>query len=500
MDITSFIDYLNGTRGWTLSSSYYSNIQTWKSWYQGYVPSFHEYQEVGLDRKRHKRKLFRLQMAKKISEDWASLLLNDKTKLKIENAAAATWLMGTEDQTGGELARLDFWTHANGLIEDMMRSGTGAFVMSVENMQTDGTAVIPSADARIQLDYLPAECILPLTVEHGKVVECAFATEKYIGGKSCIYLQTHTRAKDGTYVIQNDYYEAPSETDYDRTAYRKLPLPQGIAATVRTGCTLPWFSIMTPAIRKNVTGGTGLGQAVYATALDALMHVDTCFNQYHRDVQLGGRKLFYSKRLIETWIDEQGNEHTIAPDDLQQQLFWADTSADEDTRGEVYDYTPDLRTEDNQRALQDALNYLSFICGLGAHHYVFNNSGNSAIQTATQYNGDRQDLVQNANRHMTQIEAALIQITRVMLWAGRYICGVDLDPATEIGVIWDDSYITDSETRRQNMRSDVLQGILPRWKYLMEYYGMSEEEAREAVSEAQAEQAPSAAGLFPSLE
>lgn len=499
MDITGFIDYLNKTRGWTIQGSYYSNIATWRSWYEGYVPSFHEYSEMGLDKKRHKRKLFRLQMAKKISEDWASLLLNDKTKLKVGDSAAATWLYGSDDQTGGQMARLQFWGHANALVEDCMRSGTGAFVMSVENMLTDGGQVIPSTGAQIQLDYLPAECILPLTVEHGRVTECAFATEKTRSGKSCVYLQTHTKNADGTYRIENAYYEAPDETAYDQTAYKPLPLPAGTAAVVNTGSSIPWFAVFTPGIRKNLHGGPGLGQAVYATALDQLMHVDTAFNNYHRDLTLGGKKLFYSKRLIETTIDSEGVEHQVAPDDVQQQLFWSDDLTDEDAKAEVYDYNPSLRADENSKAVQDALDYLSFVVGFGTHHYVFNASGGH-IQTATQYNGDRQDLVQNANRHATRIETALIQIVRAMLWAARYICGVNLDPDTEIGVVWDDSYITDAESRRQNCRADVLQGILPKYRYLMEYYGMSQEEAQEAVKQAQDEQAPTASNIFPSFE
>lgn len=500
MDISAFIDYLNEAKGWTLQSAYYSNISTWRSWYEGYVPSFHEYSEMGLDKVKHKRKLFRLPMAKKVAEDWASLLLNDKTKLKVADSVTAAWLMGNDDQTGGELQRLHFWENANSLVEDTFWSGTGAFVMSVENMLTEGGAVIPSTGARLQLDYLPAGCILPLTVEHGRVTEAAFVTEKTRGGKSCIYLQTHTRNADGTYKITNEYFEAPTETDYDQTNFKKLPLPAGTAAAVNTGSVLPWFSVFSPGIKKNIRGGAGLGMSIYANALDELMHVDTAFNNYHRDISLGGKKLFYSKRLVETYIDAEGNEHTVAPDDVQQQLFWADNTSDEDAKAEVYDYNPSLRADENSKAVQDALDYLSFTCGLGTHHYIFNTTGTGSIQTATQYNGDRQDLIQNANKHSTRIETALIQIVQAMLWAGRYICGAAIDPDTEIGVVWDDSYITDAESRRQNTRADVLQGILPKYRYLMEYYGMSEQEAQEAVKQAKSEQEPTTAGLFPSME
>ena len=61
-----------------------------------------------------------------------------------------------------------------------------------------------------------------------------------------------------------------------------------------------------------------------------------------------------------------------------------------------HEYNPDLRTEQNGKAVQDALDYFSFKCGLGTRRYRFEASG---VKTATEYTGDRQDMVQHANRH-----------------------------------------------------------------------------------------------------
>ena len=78
-------------------------------------------------------------------------------------------------------------------------------------------------------------------------------------------------------------------------------------------------------------------------------------------------------------------------------------------------------------------------------------------------------------------------IVRALLWAGRTLLGADINPDTAVTVNFDDSYITDSETRRAQMKDDCLSGFLPKYQYLMEWYGMSEDEARNAVREAQSE-------------
>ena len=130
------------------------------------------------------------------------------------------------------------------------------------------------------------------------------------------------------------------------------------------------------------------------------------------------------------------------------------------------------------------LDLFSFKCGLGFHRYKFE-TGN--ITTATEYTGSRQDLVQSANKNQISIETALIGIVRGILWAAKNLLGAEVDPDTPISVNWDDSYITDAETRMGQMRDDALSGLLPRYKYLAARYGVSEEEARKLAEEARTE-------------
>ena len=68
--------------------------------------------------------------------------------------------------------------------------------------------------------------------------------------------------------------------------------------------------------------------------------------------------------------------------------------------------------------------------------------------------------------------------------------GKDVDPDTSISINWDDSYITDAETRMAQMRADALSGLIPKYKYLSSRYGISEEEARQWAQEAQADAQP----------
>ena len=490
MNIQKFVAYLNKLKGWHIEAAYYSEIIQWRDWWRGNYAPFHTVKEMALKGGTVKRPMYRLRMPKRACEDWASLLLNDKTTLTVADAAASRWLLGEDaGQTGGVLAQLDFWPHANELVELAFRSGTGAFVMSVENMAVQDGQAVANPDARLALDYLPAECILPITIRHGQVIDVAFASQVTVEGKSCIYLQTHTLTEAG-YRITNEYFTSENE-DSEEEGYSPASLPAGMAASFSTGSSVPWFSILRPAVVKNRTGGPGLGQAVFAEAIDQAKQCDLAFDNYCRDLYLGGKKVFYSASMLQAHVAPDGSAHWATPDDVRQQLFVQTNKSDPDAPDDWHEYNPDLRTEQNGKAVQDALDYFSFKCGLGTRRYRFEASG---VKTATEYTGDRQDMVQHANRHQIGIEAALLGIVRALLWAGRNLLGADIDPETAVTVNFDDSYITDSETRRAQMKDDCLSGFLPKYQYLMEWYGMSEDEARNAVREASQE-----AGSGPAL-
>lgn len=480
MNITQFIKYLNKSRNWQIQGSYYTHIEEWKNWWRGWYKPFHLIRELKFDGTLCGREMYRMKMPKRACEDWASLLLNDKTTVTVEDAASSVWLMGEDqEQTGGQLGKLEFWPNANALVELAFRSGTGAFVLSVEKMLVQNGKAVSSPDAEMTLDYLPAECILPLTVRHGKIIDVAFASEVIVNGKCCIYLQTHRLQKDG-YHIQNEYFASKSENS-ESADYQPAPLPEGMAASFVTDSAVPWFAVFSPNIVKTFPEGPGLGMSIFAEALDQAKQCDLTFDNYCRDIFLGGKKVFYSQNLMKTSVDHDGNTIYTPPDDIRQQLFFYTSGGDPDAGPQWHEYNPDLRVEANGKAVQDALDYFSFKVGLGTHHYQFD-SGN--VGTATQYNGDRQDMVQHANRHQIKIEAALLQLFRSMLWIGENLLGAAVDPETPITINFDDSYITDSQTRRAQDKDDALSGFIPKYRYNMEWRGMSEAEAKAAVQEA----------------
>lgn len=486
MNVSAFIEYLNKTKHLQLDADYYGNIEVWRQWWKGDVPDIHDQKEDAPDGSVISRRLASLRMPKHVCEDWANLLLNDKTTFQIGDAKSAAYLLGSdEQQTGGLLRQLHFWENANKLVEQAYWSGTGAFVLSVEGLTVDAAGnALPSPQGRIQLDYDPACCILPISVERGVVTEAAFVSECVMGGKPAVYLQTHT-CKGGERTITNEWFEVMDDVS-GTPKFAKAKTPPGMVEHITVTGAPAWFSLFSPAVAKNIDGCMGLGMSVFSEALDAAQMADYAFDNYRQDLRLGGKKIFYDRSMCKKWVDKDGVEHAVPPDAVHRQIFY-ELPAPEgsiDQPAAWREYNPDLRTEDNHRAVQDALDMMSFKCGLGCHRYSFELG---KVATATEYTGSRQDLVQNANKNQIPIETALIGILRAILWAAKNLLGADVDPDTSISVNWDDSYIVSEQERTAQLREDALAGLVPRCRYLSARYGLSEDEAHQWAAEAKAD-------------
>ena len=94
------VEYLNKKYDTNIDTQYYANIRTWREWWEGYVKDVHSYIELGVDNAPRMRELYRLGMAKRITEDWASLLLNEKTTIQAEDKTSKTWLFGDDNEQG----------------------------------------------------------------------------------------------------------------------------------------------------------------------------------------------------------------------------------------------------------------------------------------------------------------------------------------------------------------------------------------------------------------
>ena len=469
------IAWINDKLGYSISDKYYSKIDIWLDWWRGYFKPFHHV-TFSNGKRRIERDLYTLKMGKKVCEDWASILLNSKTHIKISDERTNLFVQGRRE-TEGVLGANSFWTKCNRLIEKSFAAGTGAVTIHASGVRLSGGGndlnVEISPDAALNFNYLSADYIIPLTVDNGKIIEAAFASESTEKGKKYLLLEIHTLDKNQNYVIENRRFLA------ENGQLTEENLPSNMIRRFCTGSPVPWFAIFMPNIENDVPDNNGLGVSIIHGVVDALKAVDLCFNNFCADFYLGQKKVFMEKSLVE--ITEDGTE--IAPDDVHQQLFTFinfPTESQGDGKKFIQEFNPALRVDDNTKGVQSALDYLSFKCGLGNKHYQFNGG---TVVTATQYTGDKQDLIQNADKHYAEVEQFLLSLVRSVIHIGKNLMGADIAENAEIDIDFDRSVIIDDTAERLQDLQEVRDGVKAPWEFRVKYYGDTEEDAKKILDE-----------------
>lgn len=414
-------------------------VELWKSWYEGKVESFHEYRQYNGKRVlRRTRKS--LSMAKRVCEDWADLLFNEKVEVIAKTDAAQKVI----DRVFSDN---NFKVSANRLVELTFALGTGAFV---EHKTKDGVII----------DYVKADMIYPLAFSNGKITECAFASRMMIYGEMHTYLNIHV-IEDGKYVVKNRLV-------CERTK-KEASLPAGIAEEFYTGSDVPLFQILTPNLANNICVDSPMGISIFANAIDVLEGIDLVYDSYQNEYRLGKKRIVVPLSMAKIEMEQQGDILPVFDDNDTE--FYAFSGADPDDFS-INEINMELRADAHEVGLQRNIDLLSDLCGFGTGKYSYQTG---KIKTATQIISEQSDLFRNLKKHELVAESVIKSLVRAVL----YLEGEDY--TQEVTVNFDDSIIDDSETVATRALSEKQAGIIDAAEYLVRVYKLPREQAEEKV-------------------
>lgn len=429
-----------------VDDEWYAHIDLWQQWYSGKVRSVHSYRQFN-GKKHVPRERKSLGMAKSIAEDWANLSLNEKVDITIKKKTA-------EKRINQVLQRNHFRMRANQLVELTFALGTGAFVEYTDGDET-------------KIDYIRAGMIYPLSVDNGKITECAFASERTVKGEKQVYLNMHI-LEHGRYVVENHLFRRKG------SMLTEIDLPEGVEQRVPTGSAVPHFQIIKPNIVNNVDLNCPMGISVYANALDQLESVDLIFDSYCNEFRLGKKRITVPISMTQMQMEEDG---TVTPtfDDADVE-FYAVPAATSAGVGEnkIVEHNMEIRSEAHSTGIQDALNMLSYKCGLGKGRYDFSDG---QVRTATEVVSEKSDLFQNLKKHEILLNDALVG----MVQAIAELEG--LSPDVEVAINFDDSIIEDTGAEKMRFMQEISSGVRQKYEYRMKFFGEDEATAKAMTAE-----------------
>lgn len=427
----------------TVDTDFYKLIGVWGDWYKGNVEDFHSYTVWnGIEELECHR--YSVSMAKKVCEDWANLLMNERVNITLEGKKE-------QDFVDAILLENNWEVKSNESQERKAALGTVAYVPVIEGMSINPYTSEIVDSGRIRINYVSAKNIYPLTWDNGIIRECAFTSTKKVDDTEYTYIQVH-RLNGGEYDIENHLYDSEEVPLTSVKGFETIP------PVIHTGSEKPQFIIDRLNI-ANSDEGNPLGVAVFAYAIDQLKSIDITYDSYVNEFVLGKKRIVVQPEATKNIdgrpvFDKRETVYYVLPEDR---------GSDGSILQQV-DMT--LRTAEFNTGMQDMLNILSSKCGFGENHYKFDQT---SIATATQVISENSTMFRTIKKHEILLEQAITELCRTLLRMGNRYMDAGLDEDVEISIDFDDSII---ESREQNeariyqmlsaglMRADEARSIL----------------------------------------
>lgn len=458
----------------TLDSAFYKQIEVWRSWYNSNVRRFHRYRVYRGSGSYVNCTRYSLGMAKKVCEDMADLLLNEKVTITVSDQTTDSFVKKVlESNTWEELG--------NEYQERKAALGTVAYVVYIRDATVDGDGNM--AGGSVGINYVEAAHIYPTSWQNKVITECIFAFPKTYKRKKYVHFQYH-RIEDvpgengKQYVIENTVVEntAGAGKELKPEEWEEISAFNGLAERIETGSDKPLFIIDRLNMVNNADEDSTnpMGVALFANGIDVIRKIDLEYDSYANEFSLGRKRIFVAPEFLTT----QGGDAVFDPHDtvfyeLPEDFF-------KDTKEAMHEVNMELRIEEHSKAITDDMNYLSLKCGFGTERYKFEGG---QVKTATEVISENSDMYRTLQKHELVLERVLVQLIRTIIRAGISIGVPGLDENTEITVAFDDSIIQDKDAERQNDRQDVAMGVMSLAEYRAKYYGETPEKAQKNLPE-----------------
>lgn len=421
-------------------------------WYQGKVDGFHEYSVWnGKNHINMKRKS--LNMAKRVCEDWANLLLNEETFINVVSDEK-------KDEAFKQLLdELNFWVIGNEAIEMSFALGYGSLVLGVENVDIgDKGTIKANDDTRLRLSFIDRLKTIPITIDNGKVIEVAYNLKNSNGD----HIILHLLNEDKEYDIHTFIY---GEKDYKHVN------------VFNTKSKIPWFQIIRPFIANNkfiLSNVRDVGISVFANSIDTLTAIDNKYDGFDLEYVLGRRRIIVQEELWEVHNkkDGSGKTKTFNPNDAVFQIM---PKSHDNNGNPINDLASPLRADAFINGLNTDLNILSSNVGMGENHYRFDYK--TGTPTATQIVSEQSSKYKTMRKHQILLEHALINLSLAIIEASDNFTSLKFGELSyqDIEVDFDDSIIEDTAAEQERDKGLVASGLMSPIEFRIKWMGEDEE-------------------------
>lgn len=457
----------------TVNSSFYRYIDRWGSWYQGDVKTFHHYKIYnGQNHTKCRRKT--LGMAKKVCEDMADVLLNERVKITLSDQRTHKFVEQVLDNN-------NFWDVGNEYQERKAATGTVAYVAFLSNAEVDEEGRIHSGD--VEINYAEARNIYPLSWRNNRITECVFMFPHTANQKKYAQFQFHkiemvNNIKQYTITNRVVLCSSGAGKEVPPEEWEKIKTFASLSPKIETGSMEPQFVIDRLNVVNNIDSDdtNPMGISLFANAISTLEKIDLEYDSYANEYELGKKRIFVRGEALNF---ANGNPY-FDPNDVVFHQLPDDAQFGEKSGRMIEESNMEIRADAHSKGINDDLNFLSFKCGFGTERYKFEKG---TVTTATQVISENSDMYRTIKKHELLLENALKELVQIIIRLGIAAGQTGLNQDAEVTIDFDDSIIEDKTTERQQDRNDVSMGAMSLVEYRAKWYNEDEKTAATKIPE-----------------
>lgn len=345
-------------------------------------------------------------------------------------------------------------------------------------------ALKPYVDGNnIYCDVNTPETFFPTSIRGGVILGGVFADLKYVKHGS----------KDTAYVRLEEHSLEAYGVRITNRAYKADNIKQGAEVPLSTvdawsmlqddvfvlNINRPLFAILKMPFANQIDTASALPVSAYANAMESFEKIDRIYNDFLWEVESARRKQIFDITAVRNADGETARITDLRHYKTTDQYLVLDMGTSEKPYD---DYTPDIRVDDYQTALNIQIRLLELQVGISAGTFNFDvKSGLARAKTATEVLSDDNETYNTIKsiqeNGLKQGLEDLIAIYDIYASLYNLAPSGSISPAVEFG----DSIFEDTGTEYLRRKALADSDYIDKWRVVAWYFGVSEEEAKKMV-------------------
>ena len=269
---------------------------------------------------------------------------------------------------------------------------------------------------------------------------------------------------------KNELYKSENEQELGEEVSFQEHFP-GVKKEDSVETDTPYFQVMGPNLANNLDMSSPLSLSIFANSIDRFKSIDVKYDSFMQEFVLGRKRILVDNSTLKAKAipNENGKVDYVQYFDANDQVYVAVEGMEKQPAKEI-DFK--LRASEHIDAINAELNWLSSNVGLGSNFYKFDGS---AV-----YKNEEEVMSENSEAFRTRTHH-LINVNDVVYDLVSAICHIEGIKTNDIIITPDDSIIENKNAKKTMALMEVQQGLKSKKSYLMEFEGLSEEQAEEEL-------------------